>query len=210
MNEGNFHSEPMMGYSVDNIAPGVPGGLMAVAMDDNIQLSWDMSTDEDFQYFVLEKATNMDFTEPEVIQTADTSYTDVNFTANETNYYRLIAVDHAGNTSDYSEVVEAAVLSVDENMVPAVFALHQNYPNPFNPTTQIKYDIAEDSFVSITIYDVMGRNIRTLMNVNQNAGYHSIQWDAKNDMGEGVSAGMYIYVIQAGEFRATKKMVLLK
>ena len=101
-------------------------------------------------------------------------------------------------------------MSIDENMVPAVFALHQNYPNPFNPTTQIKYDIAEDSFVSITIYDVMGRNIRTLMNVNQNAGYHSIQWDAKNDMGEGVSAGMYIYVIQAGEFRATKKMVLLK
>ena len=152
----------------------------------------------------------MDFTEPEVIQTADTQYTDVNFTVNETNYYRLVALDHAGNTSDYSEVVEAAVLSIDENMVPAVFALHQNYPNPFNPTTQIKYDIAEDSFVSITIFDVMGRNIRTLMNVNQNAGYHSIQWDAKNDMGEGVSAGMYIYVIQAGEFRATKKMVLLK
>ena len=63
----------MMGYSVDNIAPGVPGGLMAVAMDDNIQLSWDRSIDEDFQYFVLEKATNMDFIEPEVIQLADTS-----------------------------------------------------------------------------------------------------------------------------------------
>ena len=101
-------------------------------------------------------------------------------------------------------------MSIDENMVPAVFVLHQKYPNPFNPTTQIKYDIAEDSFVSITIYDVMGRNIRTLMNLNQTVGYHSIQWDAKNDMGEGVSAGMYIYVIQAGEFRATKKMVLLK
>ena len=50
----------------------------------------------------------------------------------------------------------------------------------------------------------MGRNIRTLMNVNQTAGYHSIQWDAKNDMGEGVSAGMYIYVIQAGEFELPK------
>ena len=68
---------------------------MAVAMDDNIQLSWDMSIDEDFQYFVLEKATNMDFTEPELIQIADTSYTDVNFTANQTNYYRLTAVDYA-------------------------------------------------------------------------------------------------------------------
>ena len=107
MNNGIFQSEPMMGYSVDNIAPGVPGGLMAVAMDDNIQLSWDMSIDEDFQYFVLEKATNMDFMEPEVIQTADTSYSDVNFTANQTNYYRISAVDHAGNISEYSAVVEA-------------------------------------------------------------------------------------------------------
>ena len=56
----------------------------------------------------------------------------------------------------------------------------------------------------------MGRSIRTLMNINQTAGYHSIHWDAKNDMGEGVAAGMYIYTIQAGEFMATKKMVLLK
>ena len=56
----------------------------------------------------------------------------------------------------------------------------------------------------------MGRKIRTLMNVNQTAGYHSIQWDTKNEEGESVSAGMYIYTIQAGEFRSTKKMVLLK
>ena len=56
----------------------------------------------------------------------------------------------------------------------------------------------------------MGRKIRSLMNVNQTAGYHSMQWDAMNDVGEGVSAGMYIYTLQAGEFRSTKKMVLLK
>ena len=56
----------------------------------------------------------------------------------------------------------------------------------------------------------MGRSIRTLMNVNQAAGYHSVSWDAKNDVGEGVAAGIYIYTIQAGEYRATKKMVLLK
>ena len=210
MNNGIFQSDAMMGYSIDNIAPGVPGGLMAVAMDDNIHLSWDRSIDEDFQYFVLEKATNIDFTEPEVIQTADTSYSDVNFTANQTNYYRLASVDHAGNISEYSAVVEAAVLSIVENIVPEVFALYQNYPNPFNPTTQIRYDLPEEKNVTIIIYDVMGRNIRTLMNVNQTAGYHSIHWDAKNDTGEGVAAGMYIYTIQAGEFRATKKMVLLK
>jgi hypothetical protein len=102
------------------------------------------------------------------------------------------------------------VLSVDGEFLPTVFALHQNYPNPFNPTTQIKYDLPEDANVKITIYDIMGRSIRPLVNSNQTAGYRSIRWDGKNNMGEGVSAGMYIYTIQAGKFRQTKKMVLLK
>ena len=96
------------------------------------------------------------------------------------------------------------------NGLPDRFTTYPNFPNPFNPTTQIQYDLPKDRFVSIAIYDVIGRNIRTLINTNQTAGYHSIYWDAKNDFGEGVAAGMYIYTIQAGEFRATKKMVLLK
>ena len=91
-----------------------------------------------------------------------------------------------------------------------MFALHQNYPNPFNPSTQIRYDLPLDEYVTIIIYDVMGRKIKSLINTNQEAGYRSITWDATNDLGKPVSAGMYIYTIQAGEFRQTKKMVLLK
>jgi hypothetical protein len=102
------------------------------------------------------------------------------------------------------------VLSVDGEIIPTVFALHQNYPNPFNPTTKIRYDLPQDAMVSITIYDVMGRQIKSLVNLTQAAGYRSIQWDATNNLGEPVSAGMYIYMIQAGEYRKTKKMVLLK
>ena len=101
-------------------------------------------------------------------------------------------------------------LSISDNITPLTFNLYQNYPNPFNPTTEIKYDLPEDVFVSINIYDVMGRKIKSLSNANQTAGYHSLQWDATNNIGEGVSAGMYIYTIQAGEYRSTKKMVLLK
>ena len=198
------------GYSVDNIAPGVPTGVMALAMDDSMQVTWDVSLDEDFQYFILEKSNSSEFLEIESFELVENAYTDMDFVYNESNFYRIVAVDHTGNTSDYSEVVEVAILTIDEDVLPEDFALHQNYPNPFNPTTQIQYDLPEDQFVNIAIYDVMGRNIRTLMNVNQTAGYHSIHWDAKNDMGEGVAAGMYIYTIQAGEFRATKKMVLLK
>ena len=102
-------------------------------------------------------------------------------------------------------------LQIEEDfLIPKAYTLHQNYPNPFNPLTKIRYELPENDLVSINIYDVVGRNIKTLMNVNQNAGYYSIHWDATNEKGEGVSAGIYIYVIQAGEFRATKKMVLLK
>ena len=102
------------------------------------------------------------------------------------------------------------VLGIDTKAIPKVYALRQNYPNPFNPTTQIKYDLPEDALVTINIYDLMGRSIKSLVNSNQSAGYRSIQWNATNNLGEPVSAGMYIYMIQAGEFRQTKKMVLLK
>jgi flagellar hook assembly protein FlgD len=102
------------------------------------------------------------------------------------------------------------VLSIDGDLIPEAFALHQNYPNPFNPTTQIRYDLPEDELVTITIYDVTGRSIKSLVNIFQAAGYRSVRWDATNNLGEPVSAGMYIYMIQSGEFRQTKKMILLK
>jgi hypothetical protein len=210
MNEGNFHSDPAMGYSTDDIAPGVPEGLLAELVDDGIQLTWEMSADEDFQYFILEKSADEAFTEPEVFEMIDIAYLDLDYVLNESNYYRIAAVDHAGNISDYSDVVDFTVLAIDLDLIPDVYALHQNYPNPFNPTTQVKYDLPEDAMVSITIYDIMGRSIKSLVNTTQSAGYRSIQWDATNNLGEPVSAGMYIYMIQAGGFRQNKKMVLLK
>ena len=84
------------------------------------------------------------------------------------------------------------------------------YPNPFNPVTSLRYDLPEDGLVNITIYDMMGRLVKTLVNGSQAAGYKSIRWNATNDRNEPVSAGLYLYTIQAGEFRQTKKMVLLK
>ena len=108
-------------------------------------------------------------------------------------------------------IISSTYLSLSDVLgIPTQYALHQNYPNPFNPTTQIRYDLPEDAMVSITIYDIMGRSIRSLVKSRQTAGYRSIQWNATNNLGEPVSAGMYIYMIQTGEFRQTKKMVLLK
>jgi len=94
--------------------------------------------------------------------------------------------------------------------LPHGLSMKQNYPNPFNPITSLRYDLPEDGLVNITIYDMMGSIVKTLINSSQTAGYKSIRWNATNDRNEPVSAGLYLYMIQAGEFRQTKKMVLLK
>ena len=95
--------------------------------------------------------------------------------------------------------------------VPMEFALNQNYPNPFNPSTMIRYQLPEQTMVTIAIYDLMGRKVRTLVpGETQLAGYRQVVWNATNDFGQPVSAGMYIYTIQAGTYRMTKKMVLMK
>jgi hypothetical protein len=193
--------------------PDSPTGLTA-EFEDGILLTWDENSENDFSHYILDKDTDDSFQTGQYpsITTAETSYIDTVYEDGQVLYYRLSAVDSAGNVSNVSETLSfEVVLNVnEENLIPDVFALHQNYPNPFNPTTQIRYDLPEDAMVSITIYDLMGRSIKSLVNSQQSAGYRSIQWNATNNLGEPVSAGMYIYMIQAGEFRQTKKMVLLK
>ena len=103
-----------------------------------------------------------------------------------------------------------ALVIAENNVVPELYTLHQNYPNPFNPVTTLRYDLPEDALVNIIIYDMMGRQIKTLINEHQTAGYRSLQWNATNNVGSPLSAGIYLYMIQAGDFMQTKKMVLLK
>ena len=101
-------------------------------------------------------------------------------------------------------------LNKDKEIFPKAYTLYQNYPNPFNPETTLRYDLPEDGLVNITIYDMVGRHVKTLVNGSQKAGYKTIQWNGTNDKNHQVSAGLYLYAIQTGEFRQTKKMVLLK
>ena len=98
----------------------------------------------------------------------------------------------------------------DVIVMPEKFTIHQNYPNPFNPVTTLRYDLPEQTHVNITVYDMLGRKVRTIFNQQQAPGYKSLIWDATNDYGKPVSAGIYLYQIQAGEYMQTKKMVLLK
>ena len=96
------------------------------------------------------------------------------------------------------------------NETPKTYNISQNYPNPFNPITTMQYELPEDSFVNVTVYDILGNVVNNLINANQSSGFKSIQWNATNNQGEPVSAGVYLYKIQAGDFVDTKKMILLK
>jgi hypothetical protein len=107
-------------------------------------------------------------------------------------------------------IISMGTREMDLTAVPDEFSLHQNYPNPFNPTTTILYDLPEAATVHLVIYDVLGRQVRTLVNQDLSAGYHKAVWDATDDMGRPLSGGLYIYRIQAGGFSKTMKMVLLK
>ncbi|SVD67491.1 uncharacterized protein METZ01_LOCUS420345, partial [marine metagenome] len=94
--------------------------------------------------------------------------------------------------------------------IPETFALHQNFPNPFNPVTTLSYGLAKGSDVRFAIFDMLGNEVATLVNSHQQAGFKSVQWDGTDSMGRAVSAGVYLYRIEAEEFVETKKMVLLK
>jgi hypothetical protein len=90
------------------------------------------------------------------------------------------------------------------------YALGQNYPNPFNPTTEITYEIPWDETVSLSVYDVSGKLVRTLVNGDQGAGPHRAVWNGKDNAGQQVSSGVYFYRLGAGSFVETRRMVLLK
>ncbi|MCG2714925.1 MAG: cohesin domain-containing protein [Candidatus Marinimicrobia bacterium] len=98
----------------------------------------------------------------------------------------------------------------DVGALPKEFALHQNYPNPFNPITTIKYELPKESLVKIIVFDLMGKEVRTLVSQKQNAGYQTVIWDALDNYGRRVSSGYYIYMMQAESFHKTQKMILLK
>jgi len=100
--------------------------------------------------------------------------------------------------------------STEKLIKPSNFKLFSAYPNPFNPVTTLRYDLPKDGLVNITVYDLLGNIINQLVNEDQNSGYKTVNWNATNNQDQPVSAGVYFYSIEAGDFRQTKKMILLK
>jgi hypothetical protein len=106
--------------------------------------------------------------------------------------------------------LKANVEPPQQEIIPIVYALLPNYPNPFNPITRIDYQIPKASHVKITIYDLLGRQIRTLIDAMQETGAYNVFWDGQSDRGDEVESGIYFYRMEAGDFVATRKMSLLR
>jgi uncharacterized lipoprotein YddW (UPF0748 family) len=216
---------PLMSWK-ETIPPNSPSGLTAAKFSSFATISWvapaAASDGNPADQYVVYKSTSLpiqidDARNIVAIQTG-TSYLEQSLPPQGvTYYYGVTAVDRLQNESALSNVVgfnASGVVAVGQlESVPKEFVLHQNYPNPFNPSTSIRYQLSEVSFVTLKIYDVLGREVVTLVDGIRNAGTHTAQWNAS-----GLPSGMYIYSLRAsdgvlgsGQYRlATRKMLLVK
>lgn len=110
---------------------------------------------------------------------------------------------------EFGQVSLALVAGASENL-PKVYALEQNYPNPFNPSTNIAFALPKAGKVEVSVFNVLGQKVNTLVSEELPAGNHTIVWDGRNGSGESVSSGIYFYRISAGDFTQSKKMMMLK
>ena len=133
------------------------------------------------------------------------SFSDSNLTPGQYYAYRLKAFTGIVE-SNYSNEFEIVIVSINSEIgIPNKFELFQNYPNPFNPSTQISYQLPENSFVNLVVYNSLGQKVEELVNQEQTSGKYSVKFDASN-----LPSGVYIYKLQAGEFSSVKKMLLTK
>ena len=149
--------------------------------------------------------------------TADSYYNTLKDTwAKEVVVTSTYSIDSTSITPEYIlNGGECGIQSVNENIKPSSFKLEQNYPNPFNPSTNIKFSLSEQSSVTIIIYDLTGRKVKTLMDGICTAGNFTVQWNGDNGFNSKVTSGIYFYSLTAGgidknKFTSIKKMILLK
>jgi fibronectin type 3 domain-containing protein len=170
-----------------------------------VLLKWKDNSLSEMGFTIERKSGTDSYSKLTDVSANDTSYTDEQVIDGNQYYYKVIAFNEIVS-SEYSNEVSILFTDVlDEETIPKEFSLHQNYPNPFNPSTVIGYELPQESYVTLKIYDMLGREVSTLVNELENAGKHKIKFYA-----EGLGGGIYFYKLIAGEFSKTAKMLLLK
>ena len=218
LNGVTFANE-VIGYAVGDggtILKTNSGGIIPVELtsftanldESSVKLSWQTSTETNNSGFYVQRKTesswvNLNFVQGHGTTTENHKYNyidnleDLNHSGKI--FYRLMQVDNDGSTK-YSHSAE-----INYSSKPSEFALDQNYPNPFNPTTSIKYSLPEGVHVKLVVYDLLGNEVKILVDEYQPAGTYSAKF-----IGTYLTSGVYIFRLQAGEFISTKRMVLIK
>lgn len=205
-----YDSQPDSGYSVDDLAPDVPQGLMGTYQADSVVLDWIDAQETDFQYYRIYRDTDPGF-DPSpgnrVHETAASTWTDP-VTDPWGFHYKVTAVDFAGNESGAGAV--AGVSPVIDSGLPTRTRLMAAVPNPFNPATTLSFEIAAAGRTRLDVYDVSGRLVQTLVNGHRAAGRYDIVWNGRDSRGRMSSAGVYLYRLQAAGQVETRRMMLVK
>jgi hypothetical protein len=222
---GNGRVNAYIALSMTNGSPAKPQGLNASCVNSRIKLTWNPNSEPDVEeYDIYRKVISGSFS---LAGTASGTewYDPGNHDCTMPEfpfYYKIKAVDAYGYESVFSDQVVIYAFfkqlesdSRDDHLLPISFALHPAYPNPFNPSTTIEFDLPEASWVRLTIYDVMGREMKRWQTAER-PGYKSIVWQGVDANGQLVPTGMYIFRLEAyslesnDQFTSSGKMVLLK
>lgn len=212
---GQWQSNVLGGYSVDNLAPGVPLALYAAPAGTDIELGWTTpgSDAEDLAHYRIYRGDLPGFPLDEahfLATAADTVFTDAG-TGPGPFYYRVTALDIHGNEGNPSNEASAFSASAVGDAAPLATALRGNYPNPFNPLTSIQFELAATATVRLRVLDVAGRQVRTLLDGETcGPGRHVAVWNGLDDAGRRQASGAYFYRLETGDYDATRRMVLLK
>ena len=219
-NDVGYYTNWMTAKSLDNLPPGVPpAGLVVSKTATPLQtsLSWQPAIDDPastgknmIKFYSIYRAGGTGAL-VKISTSATTSFTD-NVSAAGSYTYAVSATDYGANESVQSPTASATFLAIDEGAgLPDEYALKANYPNPFNPSTTIRYQLPAAGRVSLIIYDLTGKQVRTLVDEASSAGYYRAVWDGRDAKGAGVATGVYFYRITVDNaFTQTKKMVLMK
>jgi hypothetical protein len=210
-----FASAADSGYSVDNLAPGMPGGLMAsqLATPPGLAMLWSDNTENDLAHYALYRGSSETFVPGpgnRLATPTEARWFDGTWTWHGHYYYKLSALDIHGNESGFTLLRPDDVAGTETPKTPEASYLAQNFPNPFNPMTRIDFGMSAPGTVSLRIYDAAGRLVRALAEGPRPAGRYHEAWDGKDGRGASVSSGVYFYRLDAGSFTQTRKMLLVR
>jgi hypothetical protein len=211
-----FIAQPITSLSV--VVPLVGGPKNGVGLTtSSADFSWVIPAKvSDTLTYQLQFSNNSDMSDSTLISGIKSPSQIVNSLApNKVYYWRVRSVNAKGQTSAYSSIGQFSLKSItavskNGGDIPKTFAVSQNYPNPFNPSTLINYALPKSSLVTIKIYNILGQEVKTLINSELQAGYYTVQWNGDNNYGHSVASGIYIYRVSAGQYAKTMKMMLLK